>query len=89
MGSGNNGQGDPEALRQNIRRTRAELGETVQALAGKADVKARIKDSAAQASARVRSRAAEKTALVREQAGQTAELVRDAGRGPVPWAALA
>ena len=90
--SGSNGMGDSEALREGIKRTRAELGETVQALAGKADVKARLKDSVAEAKARVRDRAAEKTALVRQQAGHTAEAVRDAGRSagrnPTPWAAL-
>ncbi|WP_433202892.1 DUF3618 domain-containing protein [Dactylosporangium sp. CS-047395] len=34
---------DPEALRAEIVRTRAALGETVEALAAKADVKARAK----------------------------------------------
>lgn len=88
----NNGMGDPEALREGIKRTRAELGETVQALAGKADVKARLKGSAAQATARVRGQAAEKSAVIRQQAGHTAEAVRgagrSAGRNPAPWAAL-
>ncbi|HEX6968706.1 MAG TPA: DUF3618 domain-containing protein [Micromonosporaceae bacterium] len=37
---------DPDALREEIRQTRADLGETVQALAAKADVKARVKDAA-------------------------------------------
>ena len=35
-----NGTGDTEALREEIRRTRVELGETMEALAAKADVKA-------------------------------------------------
>jgi len=35
---------DVEALRAEIKQTRAELGETVQALAAKADVKARAKE---------------------------------------------
>ncbi|GAA2583765.1 hypothetical protein GCM10010399_12090 [Dactylosporangium fulvum] len=36
---------DPEALRQEIARTRANLGETVEALAAKADVKARAQEA--------------------------------------------
>ncbi|MGI5178059.1 DUF3618 domain-containing protein [Dactylosporangium sp. CA-152071] len=36
---------DPEALRQEIARTRAGLGETVEALAAKADVKSRAQDA--------------------------------------------
>ncbi|ASW54587.1 DUF3618 domain-containing protein [Plantactinospora sp. KBS50] len=82
----NNGKQDPEALREEIKRTRSDLGETVQALAAKADVKARLKESAAQTTARVRQQAAQRTDRVREQAGQTAEAVR---RDPVPWAAVA
>jgi hypothetical protein len=38
---------DSEALREEIQHTRAELGETVQALASKTDVKARVRESAA------------------------------------------
>ncbi|MEV0127232.1 DUF3618 domain-containing protein [Dactylosporangium sp. NPDC050688] len=36
---------DPEALRQEIARTRAGLGETVEALAARADVKARAQEA--------------------------------------------
>jgi MYXO-CTERM domain-containing protein len=35
---------DPDALREQIEETRAELGKTVEALAAKADVKARVKN---------------------------------------------
>lgn len=45
-----------EALRQEISQTRAELGETVQALTAKADVKARLQESAEDAKNRVRER---------------------------------
>jgi hypothetical protein len=38
------GKPDVEALRAEIKQTRSELGETVQALAAKADVKARAKE---------------------------------------------
>jgi ElaB/YqjD/DUF883 family membrane-anchored ribosome-binding protein len=97
-GNGNgNGTGDTEALREEIRRTRVELGETMELLAAKADVKARLKDSAEQAKdrmreqaaltvARVRGQAAEKAQLARVQAYERGEAVR---RNPVPWAAVA
>jgi hypothetical protein len=81
-----NGSGDPEALREDIRRTREELGETVQALAAKADVKARLKESAAQTRERVRQRAGHTAAVVRDSAHETGVAAR---RNPVPWAAVA
>lgn len=81
-----NGRGDAEALRAEIAQTREELGDTVQALAAKADVKARVRESAAQTKARVRQRAAETTAQLREQATHASA---EARRAPVPWAAVA
>ncbi|GAB3958318.1 DUF3618 domain-containing protein [Micromonospora vulcania] len=92
-----NGTGDTEALREEIRRTRVELGETMEALAAKADVKARLKESAGQARERLRGQAAQTVAQLRGQAVRRAtdaraqayekgELVR---RNPVPWAAIA
>ncbi|MGW4463531.1 DUF3618 domain-containing protein [Micromonospora sp. NBC_01796] len=86
-----NGHGDHEALRDEIRQTRAELAETVQALANKADVKARIKGSAAQVTGRLRGQAGQ----VRAQAGERADEVRSSvseanraiRRRPVPWGA--
>jgi ElaB/YqjD/DUF883 family membrane-anchored ribosome-binding protein len=81
-----NGTANVDALRDEIRQTRAELGETVQALAAKADVKARMRESAAQTAAQVR-----------ESAGQAVERARhslsDAGQSarsrPAPWLAAA
>jgi hypothetical protein len=92
-----NGAGDTEALRNEIRQTRAELGETIQALAARADVKARLKESAAQTRARLMEQAARKTEQVRQQAGQAAAAARAsmqdanaaARRNPAPWAAIA
>ncbi|MGK5739655.1 DUF3618 domain-containing protein [Micromonospora sp. URMC 103] len=92
-----NGRGDTEALREEIRRTRVELGETMELLAAKADVKARLKESADQARqrmraqaahtiARVRGQAAEMAGLARADMSQQSELVR---RNPAPWAAVA
>ncbi|WBB69764.1 DUF3618 domain-containing protein [Micromonospora sp. WMMD812] len=71
-----NGRGDTEALREEIRRTRVELGETMEALAAKADVKARLKGSAEQARQRMREQAAQKFARMRGQAGHTAGAAR-------------
>lgn len=90
-----NGSGDHEALRDGIRQTRAELAETVQALAAKADVKARIKGSASQAAGRLRGQAAHLTGQVRTQTGERVGEVRASvsdvnqavRRRPVPWGA--
>ncbi|MCO1599634.1 DUF3618 domain-containing protein [Micromonospora sp. RHAY321] len=71
-----NGSGDTEALREEIRRTRVELGETMEALAAKADVKARLKESAGQAKERVREQAAQTVARVRGQAAARAGAAR-------------
>ncbi|MFG1609960.1 DUF3618 domain-containing protein [Actinoplanes sp. NPDC049265] len=57
--SGSNGKPDVAALRAEIAQTRAELGETVQALAAKADVKARAKEQVEQTKQRVKAQAAE------------------------------
>ncbi|MDI5943685.1 DUF3618 domain-containing protein, partial [Micromonospora sp. DH15] len=92
--NGTNGTGDTEALREEIRRTRVELGETMEALAAKADVKARLRSSAEQARGRMREQAAQTVARVRGQAAQGAEAARERaaasgaelGRSPVPWA---
>jgi hypothetical protein len=64
-----------EALRAEIQQTRADLGATVQALAAKADVKARMKESAAHTAAQVR-----------QSAGHAVERARTR---PVPWLAAA
>ncbi|WP_341720270.1 DUF3618 domain-containing protein [Micromonospora sp. FIMYZ51] len=88
-----NGTGDTEALREEIRRTRVELGETMEALAAKADVKKRLKSSADQARERVREQAAQTVARVRAQAGLRHEQ-EGSGEvamrsGPAPFVALA
>jgi hypothetical protein len=54
-----------EELRAEIKRTRADLGETVQALAAKADVKARAKDQVVQ----VRDRALDRAGRLRQSTG--------------------
>ncbi|WP_320068010.1 DUF3618 domain-containing protein [Micromonospora sp. RTGN7] len=92
-----NGTGDTEALREEIRRTRVELGETMEALAAKADVKARLRSSAEQAKDRMREQTAQTVARVRGQVAQsvgasgsrTSLVGSDLRGGPVPWVAVA
>ncbi|HEX8347339.1 MAG TPA: DUF3618 domain-containing protein [Actinoplanes sp.] len=78
--SKNNGSGDGkpdvDALRDDIKQTRAELGETVQALAAKADVKARAKDQVEQTKQRVKAQAVQATDKVREAALQATDKVK-------------
>jgi hypothetical protein len=62
---------DPEQLRQEIDRTREELGETVAELAAKADVKARARDTAAGLAVRVK--------------GQVSQARQDAAAGAGIW----
>ena len=47
---------EPEELRREIEQTRTELGETVEALAARADVKARAQEAVEEAKAEVRER---------------------------------
>lgn len=93
MTSAGNGNGhsngststDPAVLRAEIRRTRAELGETVQLLAAKADVKARMKSSASQAADRFRAKASTTAARMRDTNGGRPAALRP---NPVPVATL-
>jgi len=86
-----------EELRADIAQTRAELGETVQALAARADVKARLHESADEAKARVREKlhdAAIEARLAASEAPQRAQqLAVRAGRAvrnnPMPLAVAA
>lgn len=92
---------DPEVLRQEIARTRAGLGETVEALAAKADVKTRAQDavSSSVTAAKLRMReGAEQVAVNAAYAGrelrahprQTLEhtlqrMVQSVRERPAPW----
>jgi cobalamin biosynthesis Mg chelatase CobN len=73
------GKLDVEALRAEIKRTRADLGETVQALAAKADVKARAKEQVEQTKQKVKAQATEATEKIREAAVAASDRVRHAG----------
>jgi len=87
---------DVEALRAEIAHTRADLGETVQALAAKADVKARLQESADEARTRMREQlrvvAADVKAAATDphKAQELALRARDAvRRNPRPYAVAA
>jgi hypothetical protein len=54
-----NGAGEITRLREHIMQTRAELGATVEALAARADVRARVRQTAEEAKTRVRQSAHE------------------------------
>jgi hypothetical protein len=62
---------DPQQLRAEIEQTRAELGETVQELAAKTDLKARAKQALGDAAGRARRN----LAGVKDQAGEAADVV--------------
>jgi len=91
------GKADVAALREEIRTTRAELGQTVEALAAKADVKARVKESAEHTVERVKESAEHTAERVKESAEHAVARVRgslheagdSARRRPVPWLAVA
>jgi len=89
--SDKNGSGakpDVEALREEIKQTRAELGETVQALAAKADVKARAKEQVEQTKANVRAQLHDATDRVREAATTAASAATDKVRAATTQAEL-
>jgi ElaB/YqjD/DUF883 family membrane-anchored ribosome-binding protein len=65
-----------EELRAEIKLTRAELGETVQALAAKADVKARAREQVEQTKQRAKDQVEHTRQMVMHQAAEAAEKVR-------------
>jgi len=82
---------DVDELRDEIEQTRAELGETVEALAAKADVKARLKetaeekkeqlrDGAAETAAKIQQGAAEAKTRLRGKASEVGVLLKDSAR---------
>jgi ElaB/YqjD/DUF883 family membrane-anchored ribosome-binding protein len=84
---------DPEQIREEIEETRREMGDTVEALAAKADVKARMrekisstKESAAQKKDDLMGKAREASPdSMSSGANQATEIARD---NPVPVAAI-
>ncbi|MGA3525632.1 DUF3618 domain-containing protein [Melissospora conviva] len=89
-------EANPEFLRREILRTRRELAQTVEALAVRADVKSRVKESTDQAKARMRAQAEYAKARMRigaaharsrvtagvEQARSQVRTVGGSGTGP-------
>ncbi|BBH63648.1 hypothetical protein ACTI_03330 [Actinoplanes sp. OR16] len=83
--SENNGSAakpDLAVLREEIKQTRADLGETVQALAARADVKARAREQVEQTRQRVLTQAHELTGRVRSAAVSATGHVKDAAADP-------
>ena len=81
--NGRNAPADPAVLRNEIEQTRAELGETVEALAHKADLKGRAQDSVEHAKLRVR----EEVEHAKVNAAQLGRDLRDDPFGAVRVAA--
>jgi hypothetical protein len=86
---------DREELRTEIAQTRSDLGETVEALAGKADVKARAKHAAGEAAVHAKqklSAATDRAAQAADAVAETAVSAKDQlppqARRPLPWAVL-
>jgi serine/threonine protein kinase HipA of HipAB toxin-antitoxin module len=73
-----------DALTADIERTRQELGETVEALVAKADVKTRAQDRAAEVAGSLRGKA--RTAIGRAREGARGVKEKAAGHGPVTQA---
>lgn len=72
--------GDAKQLREEIERTREHLGETVEQLAAKADVKGRAQAKAAELAGQVTRQARTAVAQGREQAAQARKQGADAAR---------
>jgi Protein of unknown function (DUF3618) len=60
---------DKQAIMEDIERTREQLGETVEALAAKADVRARAEQKTAEVKARAGQKAAEVTGTIKAKVG--------------------
>jgi len=70
---------DPQQLAEEIKRTREQLGETVEQLAAKADVKARAQDKASQLTGRLKGKAGQ----ARQQAAVAAARISKVTPEPV------
>ncbi|GIE89121.1 DUF3618 domain-containing protein [Actinoplanes regularis] len=80
-----NGTAKPDlvALRAEIKQTRAELGETVQALAARADVKARAREQVSQTKQRLLDQAALATGRLRDATSSAKDTSGDLAHGAV------
>ena len=73
---------DPQGLQQEIERTREHLGETVEALVAKVDVKARAQDEAGRLIGRLKARVIEARQQATARAYQARHQVADKTEGP-------
>jgi Tfp pilus assembly protein FimV len=93
MGSRPVSTGNPDLIREDIERTRGNLGQTMEDLAAKADVKARAREAADRAKAQARERVMGKAQSMQHQSEELAhkatEGMQRAGRRPAPMAAAA
>jgi LPXTG-motif cell wall-anchored protein len=76
---------EPEVLRAEIAQTRADLGETVSALAAKVDVKARAQQMRGELTDRVRDTAGEVGHRVRDTAGEVRHRIARTGEQVGTW----
>ena len=67
----------PDELREQARATREELAHTVEALAAKADVKAKVQHKAAETRAQAQQKAAEARAQAQQKAAEAKHQVHD------------
>jgi septal ring factor EnvC (AmiA/AmiB activator) len=74
---------DPQVLREEIERTREQLGETIEALAAKADVKAQAQQKLSQLTARLKTAAGQ----AKQRAAATSASISKATPEPVQRAA--
>jgi ElaB/YqjD/DUF883 family membrane-anchored ribosome-binding protein len=86
------GPRSPEAIEADIERTRQEVGDTVEALAAKTDVKARAQDRVEEVKANVHAKTDEVKAKARQVTPQTAQqgagtVVAKVRENPVPLVA--
>jgi ElaB/YqjD/DUF883 family membrane-anchored ribosome-binding protein len=84
---------DPEQLREEIEETRREMGDTVEALAAKADVKARVHDKVEATKESVASKRDELLGKARESSPDSvsagaSQATQKAKENPVPVAAI-
>jgi gas vesicle protein len=72
---------DPDAIRQDIEQTRADMSETVEAVGYKADVPSRAKDKVSQKMEDVKSKVSDTTTRAKEAVTGTTSRVGDAASG--------
>ncbi|GAA0461627.1 DUF3618 domain-containing protein [Streptomyces stramineus] len=80
---GNEAAPTPQELRERVEHTREELGRTVEALAAKADVKARAQEKKAEIKEQAADKAAQVAEQVRETAARAGQLAADKTPEPV------